>query len=345
MRIRKRLFLSSRVALEMLGCFSCSQDCGLNSLLLRCGDAMTCSKRLSSFSRNSFGDKKLEGATVRKLEHNDLAFVHKMTMTENWNDRIEDIRRMFDCDPNGSFMAELAGQAVGHVFTIKYGKLGWVGLLIVRKEYRRKGIGRLLTEKAKDHLLSERTKTVKLEAVPTISDLYRKLGFVDEYDSLRFVGTAKKVSSVKSRSVTLMNRRTMADLARFDAAFFGEDRTKVLSRLYEGFPQLCFVSRTGSEINGYIMCRIAESGYKLGPWVCDPGNIEVARDLLMACLCRLEPKSKVYVGVPAVNLSAVEILQEIGFQQYSKSIRMWFGERLQNERVGGIFAICSPMKG
>ena len=57
------------------------------------------------------------------------------------------------------------------------------------------------------------------------------------------------------------------------------------------------------------------------------------------------PKKSIYLGVPAVNKDAVEILQEFGFEQYSKSIRMHFGKNLKNERTGGIFAIGGAMKG
>jgi len=54
---------------------------------------------------------------------------------------------------------------------------------------------------------------------------------------------------------------------------------------------------------------------------------------------------QVYVGVPAVNRAAVEFLQDFDFRQYSKSIRMYFGEKLETERVNGIFAIGGPEKG
>jgi hypothetical protein len=59
---------------------------------------------------------------------------------------------------------------------------------------------------------------------------------------------------------------------------------------------------------------------------------------------KIEENAKLYVGVPAVNKKAVEILQDFGFEQYSKSIRMRFGKEL-NELVNGIFSIGGPEKG
>lgn len=81
---------------------------------------------------------------------------------------------------------------MGHIFSICYGRLGWIGLLIVNAEYRRRGIGALLMKKAMDYLLSRKVKTIKLEAVPKVANLYRKLGFVDEFDSLRLIKTGGK---------------------------------------------------------------------------------------------------------------------------------------------------------
>jgi N-acetylglutamate synthase-like GNAT family acetyltransferase len=56
-------------------------------------------------------------------------------------------------------------------------------------------------------------------------------------------------------------------------------------------------------------------------------------------------KNQYLSRVPALNKDAIEILQEFGFEQYSKSIRMRFGKNLRNERLNGIFAIGGPMKG
>lgn len=64
----------------------------------------------------------------------------------------------------------------------------------------------------------------------------------------------------------------------------------------------------------------------------------------MKCMETIEERVKVYVGVPAVNKVAVEIMGEFGFVQYSKSIRMFFGNKL-TERMSGIFAIGGPEKG
>jgi len=282
--------------------------------------------------------------TVRLLEEGDLDFAYQMTAIEGWNERREDVKRMLDYEPEGCFVAEIDKRPAGHAFSVNYGKLGWIGYVIVKAEYRWKGIGTALTAQAKDYLLNRGVEIVKLEAVPMISNLYRKLGFIDEYDSLRFRGIRGKISPSENCSMTLIEKGMIADIAEFDAIYFGAKRTRVLDALYRENPDLSFLCHNESGVIGYIMCRKAEEGYKLGPWVCKSEEPEVAKELFAACLNRITPKTNIYVGVPAVNTLATGILQEFGFELYSKSIRMRFGKKL-GERVNGVLAIGGPMKG
>jgi ribosomal protein S18 acetylase RimI-like enzyme len=286
----------------------------------------------------------MEHFSIRKLEKRDIDFAFRMTVVENWNNTVEDIHRVFDCEPNGCFVAEVDGSRAGHVFTVSYGKLGWMGLLIVKANYRRMGIGKLLMEKARDYLLSQGMETIKLEAVPEISNLYRALGFVDEYDSLRLTGTCRSSSPLENASISLAQREDLRELVRFDAEYFGASRQHVLTWLYRANPRLCLVARLKSEFVGYIMCRRALSGFKVGPWICNPRNPQIANRLLRECMNRLESGEKVYVGVPAVNVAATEILEQAGFEQFSKSIRMRLGKEFK-DCVNGVFAIGDPMKG
>ena len=287
----------------------------------------------------------MEYCYIRPFEEGDIDFAYKLDLMEQWNDTRNDIKRMFGYEPDGCFIAEIKGKPIGHVSSISYGRLGWIGLLIVKTEYRRRGIGTLLTKRAVDYLLSREVETIKLEATSTIADLYRKLGFVDEYDSLRFIGVCREITSLSSRCVNPIKKERITELAKFDATYFGADRKKVLSELFQSNPQLCFVAHKGSKIVGYIMCRETESGYRIGPWVCNPENTQIARELLMKCMKTIRQNEKLYVGVPAVNKAAFEILQDFNFKQYSKSIRMYFGKKLETERVDGIFAIGGPEKG
>lgn len=287
----------------------------------------------------------MESFSVRQFERSDIKFAYESTIIENWNNSKEDIERMFRYNPSGCFIAEVEGKRAGHVFSVKYGKLGWIGLLIVRAEYRGKGIGTSLMKKAVNHLLSREAETVKLEAVPEIASLYRKFGFVDEYDSLRFSGRNRKITSITCLNVKLLKKEMLKEIARFDAEYFGANRINVLSRIYLDNSELCFVSYAGAKIVGYVMCCKGEKGYRVGPWVCNPENPQAARELLTRCMETIGENVELYAGVLVANKTAVEIMREFGFKQYSRSIRMRLGKELKSEHINGIFSIGGPEKG
>jgi ribosomal protein S18 acetylase RimI-like enzyme len=268
-----------------------------------------------------------------------------MVRTEQWNVTKEDLARLREYEPHGCFVAEVEGVPAGHVFSISYEKLGWIGILIIRSRYRRRGIGESLTLRAKQYLQSVGAETIKLDAVPEISELYRNIGFVNECDSLRFEGYSGRARLYQSQNISPFNEEIIGKIAEFDARYFGATRERVIRKLYGAFPSTCFVATSKPEVIGYIMCRKADRGYNLGPWVCMPEKGNVAADLLAACLKQINPTEPVYVGVPETNKLAKLILRRLGFSQYSKAIRMTFGQKLQNERAQGILGIGGPMKG
>jgi ribosomal protein S18 acetylase RimI-like enzyme len=151
----------------------------------------------------------MESFALRLFKESDIEFAYETIKIEGWNYSEKDIKRMFSYNPSGCFIAETDNKQVGHVFSVNYGRLGWIGLLIVRAECRGKGVGTALMKKAINHLSASGVETIKLEAVFTIANLYRKLGFVDEYDSLRFLGIARKIDSATSSNVKSLKGEMM----------------------------------------------------------------------------------------------------------------------------------------
>jgi len=282
---------------------------------------------------------------VRPFLTQDIDLAYEMDAAEKWDHTRKDIERIFSYEPSGCFVAEVNGRSVGHVSSISYGRLGWIGMLIVKPEYRRRGIGTLLTKRALAYLSERKVRTTKLEAVPEIAGLYRKLGFREEFRSLRFVRHCEQAISIPNGRVEPLNEREIKMLAEFDAGYFGVNRYLVLNELHRCNPHLCFVSHKKSKITGYIMCCKSKSGYRIGPWVCESKDQEIAKRLLARVIMEIGHTVKSYVGALAINTTATTILQSLRFRQYSSSIRMRMGKKLGTECVSGILAIGGPEKG
>jgi len=279
---------------------------------------------------------------IRKMHlTEDLHFARYLTEIVGWDYSIGDFERLLYYEPEGCFIAEHDGEPVGIVSTTTYGKLAWVGSLIVLEHYRSKGIGSGLMKHAIHYLKTKDVETIRLDAVPKAIPLYKRLGFKEEYDSLRFIGTGQKITY---RKVRRMKNDDLESVILLDTQFFGTYRERVLRRVYKDFQNSCFVSFADGNLVGYIMAKKGFDIIKIGPWICDPKHPEVAEELLKAVLNEARGMS-IWVGVPDGNKRSVNILEKHGFVDQPKSVRMYYGKHDYVGLINGVFGIGSPEKG
>lgn len=281
---------------------------------------------------------------IRTLTHRDINFVDEMIKAEDWHGySVRDLRRCLEYEPRGCFIAEKDGEPAGHIFSISYGKLGWVGLLIVRKGLRGQGIGAQLMTRAIEYLRETGVETIKLEAVPAATALYKKIGFREEFESLRFMIDGGTSFEKGYPQIRVLGKDDIEDVTEFDSYYFGAPRGKVLVKLREDFSELCFIARKNGEILGYSMCRETDDFHRLGPWVCNPAYPGAAEALLRSTLSAVG-QAQILVGVPSNNAVAVELLQKYVAKPAPTPIRMFLGQK-DVGHIEGIFAIGGPEKG
>ena len=102
-----------------------------------------------------------------------------------WNQTEADLRRFLKLQPDGCFVAEVAGQVVGTVTAFIFGNVAWIAMVLVDPQYRKHGIGTALMTQA---LAVTGQRTVRLDATALGQPVYAKLGFVGEYELTRYVG-------------------------------------------------------------------------------------------------------------------------------------------------------------
>ncbi len=87
---------------------------------------------------------------------------------------------LYRIHPDGFIIALYDSRVVGYIIAIPWGFKGKIMSIAVRREFRRKGIGRMLMEEAIKHLANLGFKEIDLEVrVSNIEaiKLYEKLGF------------------------------------------------------------------------------------------------------------------------------------------------------------------------
>ena len=134
----------------------------------------------------------MEAATVREFEEGDRAGVIELWrssgLTRSWNDPDLDIDRKVSRDDGGFFIAVRNDSVLASVMAGYDGHRGWVNYLAVDPRCRGNGVGRLMMERAEQHLLNVGCPKINLQIRADNSaaaQFYERLGYsVDDVVSM-----------------------------------------------------------------------------------------------------------------------------------------------------------------
>ncbi|MGB7531567.1 MAG: GNAT family N-acetyltransferase [Halobacteriota archaeon] len=90
---------------------------------------------------------------IRRMTEDEVAFAIDLAAEEGWNPGIHDGECFYAADPNGFFVGELDGELVGSISAVSSDdSFGFIGLYIVKPEFRGIGIGTRLWEVGRAYL-------------------------------------------------------------------------------------------------------------------------------------------------------------------------------------------------
>ncbi|HSM23271.1 MAG TPA: GNAT family N-acetyltransferase, partial [Anaerolineaceae bacterium] len=195
----------------------------------------------------------------------DLAFAAKLTIQEAWHsETLSELQNFYKHDREGCLIAEIDNQPVGICIATPYAHTGFIGELIVDHPYRKQGIGFSLMENAIEFLTARDIKTIFLDGVQNAVQMYKSLGFLPLYRSLRFFG---QLEEMKSNFVRQMRENDLGEINSLDKDTFGEDRSFFFKERLVQFPELAFVYEKDGVIQAYLFGRIGVGGWvTAGPW-------------------------------------------------------------------------------
>ena len=253
----------------------------------------------------------------------DIAPFLAMSAQEGWVSDLWELDFLLRCFPQGSFVWRDAGEALGHVTSIRYGKSGWIGNLLVHPGARRHGIGRGLVERAISTLLKNGVETVWLTASQDGAGLYQKLGFAPIDSINRWTGKAALNQDLKPAALDIESVRAV------DRVGWGDRREQLLQ-------ETCGRGRLHTSSGGFICCQHWSSGIQIGPWGCLIGT--QAGQLLDQVLAK--GRDDIFLDVPAGNFSAGSLLSQRGFSIKGSTLLMYLGDRPLYQ-PGTIYALAS----
>jgi GNAT superfamily N-acetyltransferase len=255
---------------------------------------------------------------------------------EGWNPGSNDAFAFYDADPEGFFGYSLDGELIGGGAVVSYGgRFGFMGLFIVRPEYRSLGIGKKLWYQRRDLLLSrlQPGAPIGMDGVVAMQPFYAKGGFAMQFRSERHSRTGEKFPL--HSAIELYDDDLFDQLLAYDTSCFGFPRPKFLKTWLELPNGWCFVYFEQNKVKGYANMRKVNPGHKIGPLFAD--TPQIAEALYQACLSAALGE-EIFLDIPVVNVEAIAMAAKYQAKYVFECGRMYYGQppELPLDKIFGI---------
>ncbi len=289
---------------------------------------------------NGYAKMTTPSITVRKMQQRDLSFVMNLVNEEGWNQTLNDWNILTGNPFNFCLIAELDNRPVGTASAITYsGKSAWICMVIVKKEFRGRGVCRTLLNKLLADL--EKYPAVGLDATPAGKPVYEGLGFMGERSILRLINPDIKINLYKSegRLSELLTIASVNELFRFDRKISGFGRIHLIRSLIKNSAVNNLLLRQNGNMSGFSLCRQGSRYFHAGP--VSALSFDDARLLLSAILIQLNSAS-VLIDVPADKEQFLDWLLSTGFTLHRSFERMYLKKAGFREKIENQYAIAGP---
>jgi GNAT superfamily N-acetyltransferase len=251
----------------------------------------------------------------------DYPYATELADTMSWNMTNEDFAFNCSLEPEGCLVLYEDSRRVGIATCVSYGKTGWFGNLIIDPESRRKGAGGFLVRSAVNYLHCRGVESIGLYAYPNLSGFYGDIGFVA--DECFSVLHAHAIPKILCEQVGEISNRDIEAIARFDNAYFGGDRKRLLYSIF-------VAGETG--ILGYVLVKVFGGMAEVGPLVCVPNRADVGLNLLKSALGKIAGFD-VYLCLQKNQRALQEYLYSVGFREEFYLTRMFLSSKLSKNCI------------
>ena len=281
----------------------------------------------------------LEGKfIVRTATEEDLKAAVRLIASVDWHINPYDLHCVYKFQSGGFFVGELDGEVVGHIDAISYpGHLTSIGAFVVKKELRKKGLGRQIWNvawRSVDH-----ADSLTLVGASEMVPMYKSFGFQSVWSTILGMVDPQNVLKAYSRlavppgvSCKPIQDVDFDKLLKYDTAVFGASRRKLLEAWISIPGSLGWVAVNGSdEVIGYTTVKqvISGAGTEIGLAMTPLyANDDVTARLL------LKVASETYVGIAALPRSPFELFYSEGGSFGDHASRLMSEVEAQTVHVG-----------
>ena len=277
---------------------------------------------------------------LRTIQLEDIDNCMILSDAEGWNQTKDDWKRLIENPLNTSLLAEIENQIIGSATAMNYSNVVvWIGMVLVNKAFRGRGISKMLLSDLLKQLHS--CRSVKLDATPAGRPVYEKYGFKDEYVIHRMTNLSMEnfqltKSEIKAEPILSSD---FPQITALDGLFFGAERSFLVKSLIDEDSEKCWCVKKNGCITAFALGRKGTRYNQLGPVLAS--TPEEAKVLISHCLLLL-------IGQPVVldilsdKKELFDWLESIGFTSQRYFVRMYLGTNPYPGKIENQFLICGP---
>ncbi|MBX2924486.1 MAG: GNAT family N-acetyltransferase [Chitinophagaceae bacterium] len=278
--------------------------------------------------------------TLRILQPDDIDGAMQLSIDAGWNQTANDWRFLIEDSRNICVAAVHDNKITGTTIVLDYvGKLGWIGMVLVDKQYRGKGISKLML----NYVFQHYTAVTKLDATAFGEPVYKQFGFLPEYTIARMVNVMTSGTPVNhSRLLQQASSKHISQITALDKIAFGIERKKLIEYYIQQYPRKAWVLEDNNRLEGFALGRDGYRYHHIGPVVAATPDQAVI--LIIQALEKLSSQ-RVVIDVPSDKKEMIQLLQSLGFSEQRRFVRMYKEQNPFTGDTSRLFAIAGPELG
>lgn len=236
--------------------------------------------------------------TIEPFQSNDIPVFLDLAASEGWIAEPWEFAFLLEAFPQGCFcVRDSRGKGIAFVTSLRHGRSGWIGNLIVQADYRGRKIGEALFVRAFSALRDAGASTVWLTASKSGRSLYVKHGFSSIDTIIRWTGSGRQRHGEPYPETG--SDGTANSVNAIDCQAWGDRRDALLATTAKR-------GRLLLRESGFLVIQPCGEAVQLGPF--SALDSATAEQILDDALCTVPPGTRVYLDSPASNRAALRHL-------------------------------------
>lgn len=284
-----------------------------------------------------------EGLSRAALTPGDAARGYLLSTEIGWNQTEADWAYMLANGP-GLGLTDAKGKLVASAMALPYGGFGWVCMVLVAPDWRRKGLATGLMNGVIE-LLQADGIVPGLDATPDGREVYRRIGFLDIYGLERLIAKHADIDADTPAGIELrvLTDADMDAVAAFDAPVFAGDRAALLRHLRNRQPARATGAWRDGNLAGYALARDGRTWTQIGPVIATDSRI--AKALIAAAAKAGDGPDGILIDAMDYQTDVVDWLKAGGFEFQRPYIRMLHGIDRPLDTRENVFCPAGPELG